>query len=142
MNVFSACANGLIGVAGLCLPVLVWAEEKMLTPPDPLASGGRVFMFLLLILALIIVLAWLVHKTRALGGLPGMAGNSQPLRLVATLSLGMKEKIAVVQAGDKQLVVGITARQITLLTELDEPLPETQAAPASFADLLKKAIRS
>ena len=51
----------------------------------------------------------------------------------------MKEKIAVVQAGDKQLVVGITARQITLLTELDEPLPETQAAPASFADLLKKS---
>ena len=49
-------------------------------------------MFLLLILALIIVLAWLVHKTRALGGLPGMAGNSQPLRLVATLSLGYERK--------------------------------------------------
>ncbi len=142
MNVFSACANGLIGVAGLCLPMLLWAEEKKLTPPDPLASGGRVFIFLLLIIALIVVLAWLVHKTRVLGGLPGAAGKAQSLRLVATLPLGMKEKIAVVQAGEKQLVVGITARQITLLTELDEPLPESQAAAVSFSDLLKKAIRS
>lgn len=142
MNVFSACANGLVGVAGLCLPMLVWAEEKKLTPPDPLASGGRVMIFLLLILALILLLAWLVHKTRVLGGLQGMSGGPASLQIVATLSLGMKEKIAVVQAGDKQLVVGITAQQITLLKELDEPLPVSQTEPVSFADLLKKAIRS
>ncbi len=141
MNVFSACVKPSLWLV-LLLPYWSWAEEKQLTPPDPLASGGRVMMVLLLILALIVVLAWLVHKTRVLGGLHSLGGQAQGLRIVATLPLGMKEKIVVLQAGEKQLLVGITAQQITLLSELDEPLPVASEGPASFQELLKKAIRS
>ena len=124
------------------LPVYSWAEEKKLTPPDPLASGGRVMIFLVFILALIVVLAWMVHKTRVLGGMQGMPGSNQSLRIVATLSLGMKEKIVVIQAGEQQFMVGITAQQITLLSELEKPLPVAENARLSFQELLKKAVRT
>lgn len=122
------------------LPALAWAEDKKLTPPDPLASGGRVLLFLLLILGLIVALAWLVHKSRLTAGMLNRSNSG--LKIVTVQPLGLKEKIAVVQVGEQQLVVGITPQQITLLTELEQPLAVPEDAPVPFRELLKKAIRS
>ncbi len=120
--------------------MLVQAEEKNLpAAPDPLASGGKVMIFLILIIALIVVLAWLVNKLRGTQLIPSQGA----IRVIASQSLGMKERIAVVQIGEKQMVIGVTPQQITHLTDLDEPLPEGQeSTPGSFQELLKKAIRS
>ena len=63
------------------------------------------------------------------------------------MHLGAKEKLVVVQAGKQQLLLGVTAHQITLLETLDEPLVPNQESSAdfsqSFAKLLKqKAIKT
>lgn len=144
MSVFSACAK-----AGLFFffSVMVMAEESDsgqmagALAVDPLASAGKVMVFLLLVVGLILLLAWLAGKSRALSlG----AGHADQLKTVAVLPLGIKEKVAVVQVGEKQLVLGITPQQINCLAELDEPLSGTDAATQalSFSDLLKKAVRS
>ena len=118
------------------------------TGSSPMASAGKVALFLVLVLGLIVLLAWLAQQVRLRGnwGGPAHAGRGPMIRTLATQSVGIKEKIAVVQVGDKQLVLGITARQISLLTELDTPLEPTPAAvpaaaPMGFAELLKKAAR-
>lgn len=107
---------------------------------DPMTSVGKVVLFLVLIVALIVFLAWLAGKSRALK----FATGSEQLKTLAVMPLGIKEKVAVVQVGEKQLVLGITAQQINFLTELDKPLANNSAdsQPLAFSELLKKAIRS
>jgi len=91
----------------------------------------------LMILALIFICAMLLKKFQ-----PGLQ-QQNGLKIVTSLSLGAKERIVVVQAGEQQLLLGVTAQQITLLDSLKEHLP--QGAPISgdlgqsFAKLLKKS---
>ena len=144
MNVFNACVK----VALFLFPsVIVMAEASDAgqmagaLAVDPLASAGKVILFLVVVVGLIFFLAWLAGKSRAL---PLNGGHGEQLKTLAVLPLGIKEKVAVVQVGEKQLVLGITPQQINCLAELDEPLstPDTTAQALSFSDLLKKAVRS
>jgi len=139
VNVFTACANSVLL---LFLPLWVRAEETTAAAPvlkttDPLASSGKVALFLVLVVGLIFLLAWLVNKTRA----GQWAGQSGALKMIAVLPLGTKEKIAVIQAGDQQLVVGITAHQITTLATLEKPLNMKEQQATGFAEILKMAVQ-
>ena len=139
MNVFNACVKTFSVLAVWLISPLSIAEAALPAGPDPLSSVGKVVVFLLLIIGIILLLAWLVNKTQG----QRLIGNNGKLKMVAVLPLGMKEKIAVIQVGSKQLLVGITPQQITTLAELDEPLPFAESGnTVSFQDLLKKAIRS
>ncbi|WDE13244.1 flagellar biosynthetic protein FliO [Thalassomonas haliotis] len=91
----------------------------------------------LMILALIFVCAMLLKKFQ-----PGLQ-QQNGLKVVTSLSLGAKERVVVVQAGEQQLLLGVTAHQITLLDSLEEPLaqgtPITGELGQSFAKLLRKS---
>ncbi len=134
MNVYTACAKFL-----LLLPGIAVAEEQV-TPmlqATPMASAGKVVLFLVLILGLIIGLAWLVNKTRV----GQWTGGVQHLKTLAVLPLGQREKVAIIQAGEQQLVIGITPHGINTLATLDQPIDVADSKPADFADILKKAVR-
>jgi flagellar protein FliO/FliZ len=161
VNVSSVCVN--TGSLGLLLtsPLLL-AADNSLTAVSPMAAVGKVALFLVLILALILGLAWLSRKTRLAqwsGNWGRTDGRDIPMRTLGTLNMGIKEKIAVIQVGNKRLVVGITPQQISTLAELsdsdlvtherpDQDLPapadkhKNNASPSadSFADLLKKTL--
>ena len=137
MNVFSACVKTSLAALLSLFSVLTLAAEPAAL--EPINYGARVLFFLVFIIGFIVLLAWLVNKSKLHTHLSG--GNEQ-LKIVASLSLGVKEKLAVVQVGEKQVLVGITGHSINYLTELDEPLTVNAPAPVSFQALLKKAIRS
>lgn len=168
MNVFSACAKTLLVTFFLLFTCLVNADEKVtlvdenialststdesevsatstavvksqpMLAVNPMASAGKVALFLVVIVGLIIVLAWLVNKTKA----GQFSQSNSQIRLIATLPLGIKEKIAVIEVGDQQIVVGITPQQITTLATLTEKLDtSTTHSSKNFADVLKMAIR-
>ena len=98
------------------------------------SAGGSalsVSLGLLFILLLIFSLAWLLKKM----GYSNHTGQGQ-LKIVAMLNLGPKEKIALIQVGKQQLLVGMTAAQINTLHVLDEPLSISDmpdSGEASFA---------
>lgn len=144
MNVFNACVKGLLliflSTSVLAIETVSQTADKVTPVVDPFSSAGKVAFFLILIIGLIVLLAWLAGKTRMLQ----TARSSSKIKTLAILPMGIKEKIAVVQVGEKQLVLGITPHQITCLTELDEPLSATEdkSEQIPFSDLLKKAIRS
>ncbi len=77
---------------------------------------------LIFILIMIFSLAWFMKKM----GYTNLTGQGQ-LKIIATLNLGQKEKIALIQVGQQQLLVGMTATQINTLHVLDELLEETEA---------------
>lgn len=71
---------------------------------------------LALIVAGLPLAAWLMRRR------PGaLAGRSSALAIVAAVPVGVRERIALVRADRKWLVVGITGHTITTLAELDEP---------------------
>lgn len=134
MNVFSVCASILALFAS---PLAAAAEKTSVI--EPAHYGLRVFVFLMLVVGLIVLLAWLLNKTKLGAGMLGQ--QHADFKIVAVLSVGIKEKIVLLQVGEKQMVVGITAQNIRLISELDQPLAMEAPPSIAFSDLLKKAIR-
>ncbi len=71
-------------------------------------------LMLLLVLALVPLALWCWRRVQRLA--PAPAGL--PLSVLAQLPLGPRERIVVVQAGAQVLIVGCSAQQITLLSQL------------------------
>ena len=91
---------------------------------------------LIFILAIIFFLAWLMRKA----GYSNMSGQGN-LKIIATLNLGQKEKISLIEVGEQQLLVGITATQINTLHVLDEPL-EAKYDPSGTKNNTEKNLFS
>ena len=72
---------------------------------------------LALVLALIFAAAWAMRRM-----VPGAGGGNSALRIVAALSVGPRERLLLVDAGGRQLLLGVTAQQITPLHSFDTPL--------------------
>ncbi len=81
----------------------------------------NVSLGLLFILLLIFSMAWFMRKM----GYSNISGQDN-LKILATLNLGQKEKIVLLQVGKQeqkqQLVLGITVSQINTLYVLKEPI--------------------
>lgn len=89
----------------------------------------RAFIGLVAVLALIGLLAWLLR--RGILKLPGQSAKGS-MALDASLQLGERRSVVVVQVEGRRLVLGVTATQINLLAELG-------AAPAAFDRALDRA---
>lgn len=90
---------------------------------------------LLGIVLLIFLMAWLLKKTRLVSPVGGQ------IQLITSLPLGARERLTVVQVGDEQFLLGITASQITLLSKLDTPLSRVTGASGfsqQLAQMMKK----
>lgn len=83
---------------------------------------------LLAVLALIVGLGWLLKRMPGSGFRP-----AEGLRVVASLTVGAKERVVVVEVNGEQLLLGVTAGGINTLHRLPEPLPTP--APARLPDL-------
>lgn len=79
-------------------------------------DAGSMILSLLMVLALIIICALVLKRFNLT-----QQGVSQ-LKVVTSLSLGAKERVVVIQAGEQQLLLGVTAQQVTLIERLAEPL--------------------
>lgn len=110
---------------------------------EPIGAGSYIQMFLglSLIVALIFGMAWLMRR---MGGMNGMsAGN---LKVLGGLSVGQRERIVLVQAGDTQLLVGVAPGVIRTLHVMDEPIKTLSDSPTNvssgFAEKLHSAIKN
>lgn len=110
--------------------------------PSPPGLLGAVFA-LLLVLALIIGLAWLLKRMPGSGFRP-----AQGLRVIASLTVGAKERVVVVEVNGEQLLLGVSPGGVRALHTLATPMPETPSARLpdlkqlpDFAQLLKQKLR-
>ena len=74
-----------------------------------------------LILAAIPLSAWLLRRSQ------GLRSGAAALNVHCAVAVGTRERIAIVRADRKWLVVGVTSQSISLLAELDEAPAELQA---------------
>ncbi|MFC3907987.1 flagellar biosynthetic protein FliO [Legionella dresdenensis] len=99
----------------------------------------RVTTGLLFVLAVIVFLSWLLKKLNKAG-----IGVSKGFTVVACLSLGTREKVMLVKAGPRYLLLGVASGNIATLHDFGDVLPEGFADSqnnAGFADFFKAALR-
>lgn len=78
---------------------------------------AQTFLWLLVVVGLILMLAWLAKR---LGGVHFR--NAAGMKMLSVLAVGNKEKIALVQVGEQQLLLGIAPGRVTTLHVFDEPV--------------------
>ncbi len=111
--------------------------------------GSIIVTFIAVVL--IIYLSYLFSKYVGKGMAKG--GSSRYMRLLDQIALGPDRQIAVVQIGDRYLLVGIASGQINVLTEIEDedllPLspdegetgmktPDFRAIMGKLSDMTKK----
>lgn len=104
---------------------------------------GQMVAVLLLVIALLVGLAWVLKRT----GVHQGALNGQ-LAVLGAVSVGQREKVVLIQAGQEQLLVGVTANEISLLHLLSQPIDvdnnhsqnPSSALGESFAQKLNQAM--
>ena len=79
--------------------------------------------------------AWALRRMR-----PGaLGGPGRDCVILRSLALGPRERLVVVRVGSRHLVVGVGSASVSLLCELDEPLP-TATVDQNFGEAIRKAV--
>lgn len=90
---------------------------------------------LLAVLTLILALAWLLRRFGTFSRLaPGR------FRVLAAVSLGSRERVVLLQAGGKQLVLGVAPGRVETLCVLEdsEMIPVEGGAPAAEVSFVER----
>lgn len=129
----------LFAFAGLLSSSALAESQLDSSPLEPLSTpyllkltGG-----LLLVVVAILVLAWLVKRFNL-----NQQSQNGLIRIIAGLSIGTRDRIVLLQVGDEQILVGLTAGRIEKLHTMAHPLqaPEGQPATSPFAAKLNRAM--
>jgi flagellar protein FliO/FliZ len=83
---------------------------------EGVALVARLLLSLAIVFAVMIAASWLLRRTR--GGL-SLRKRTAVLDVVAQQSLGRSASVAVVVAGGRAMLVGVTDASVTLLAERD-----------------------
>ncbi|OXL37742.1 flagellar biosynthetic protein FliO [Enterobacter mori] len=108
---------------------------------NSLPATGPVLMTvtgaLALVVLLLVVLAWAARRSGLVRRMNDAQGN---ITLVATQSLGPRERLVLVDVGEQRLVLGVTASQVTCLATQARPenAPQASAPAATFPLMLEK----
>ena len=100
-------------------------------------------MGLLIVLSVFFLCVWGVRKLNGL-----TVSGAEKIRVVGGLSLGLREKVMVLQVGKKQLVLGVTPGRIETLHVLEGDdclIKETTVATTAetgFAQVVLEAIKA
>jgi flagellar protein FliO/FliZ len=90
---------------------------------------------LLVVLGLMGAVLWVLRRA----GFAPRSANGHLLRLVSQLPLGPRERIVIVEAGDRWLLLGVGTAGISRLASLPKgESPSAPAAVASFGTLLER----
>ncbi|EAT12565.1 flagellar biosynthetic protein FliO [Bermanella marisrubri] len=91
---------------------------------------------LIAVIAMIYGIAWLAKRKQMVTGTGRL-----PMKTLAIMPMGVKEKIVLVQVGEQQLLLGLTAHSINTLATFDEPImQEGDANIPEFAQRLKQVF--
>ncbi|WP_194435978.1 flagellar biosynthetic protein FliO [Vibrio fluminensis] len=118
--------------------LLVLSPTAMAAPSSPSRQldWATTFGSLLFVIALILFLAWVLKRMRV----PSIA-NQKGLSVIRQIAVGTRERVAIIQAGEEQFLVGITPQSIQLISKLEKPLSQEELAASPFAHQLTQLMK-
>lgn len=108
---------------------------------EPVGAGDFLQMLfgLVLVLGIIFGMAWFIRRMGSF-----QQASHGALRILGGLSVGQRERIVLVQVGEKQLLIGLAPGQIRTLHVLEQSVTvnKTSVEPGgSFADRLHSVLQ-
>lgn len=125
------------------LPARLLAEDTSipLATVEPTSSTYLIKLTagLVAVLALVFILAWLVKKMQLV-----QHSNNGLIQIVSAIAVGQRERIALIQVGDEQILVALSPGKIEKLhtlkqsisTEVDKP-----HSPSSFQQKFQQVLK-
>jgi flagellar protein FliO/FliZ len=93
------------------------AASAAVAAPDTLATMLTLGVGVLAVVAIIFGCAWIVRR------MSGMTGaNNRAMKVVSVMPMGTRERIALIDVGGKQILIGVTPQAIRTLHVFDEPV--------------------
>ena len=116
----------LVTKAALAAPQVPNSQDQLI----------QVTLALAAVLLLIYAIGWFVKRNRGIQGMSNL-----PIKTLAVMPMGVKEKIVLIEVAGKQILLGMTAHNINTLATFDEPIVDANANPKkSFSDRLKEMM--
>jgi flagellar protein FliO/FliZ len=115
------------------------AEAPAPVMPAAGAATAQVALSLLVVLALVGALAWLARRLRF-----APHRSDGDLRVLADLALGPRERLVLLQVGDRQALVGVSGAGIASVQLLEEAVtlgPAAAGAPAAVAERMRALLQ-
>lgn len=130
----------------LCLSVqtnIVYSAGTNSPPTVATADFMRWGSTLILVLAIFFLCVWLVRKSGHF-----TSATASQMRVISGLSIGAKERLVLLQLGEKQLLLGVTPGRIDTLhilegddcLQLNSP-QSSDAQECSFSEKLMQAVK-
>ena len=121
-----------------CLLALAASPAFAAAPtPAEVDAGGllRVCLSLAVVIALILAAGWVLRRLQ--GGGVRAGGN---LRCLESIAVGMKERVVLVEAGGKQMLLGVAPGNVRTLHVFDEPIVVATANAVSPAAAFRTVL--
>lgn len=133
----------LTGLAALVVASPLWAEESGTAAqdvptraPDTLGTMVSLGIGLIAVIAIIYGCAWIIRR---MNGMTGM--NNDAIKVVSVMALGARERLALIEVGGQQILLGITPTAIRTLHVFEEPVVDANNPPSGeFARRLQGMI--
>lgn len=129
---------GLLLAAGSC-PLLAVASTGGEGDSAVVGTSDivRMVVTLGLVLGAILLVAWVLRRAGGIGG------ASRGIQVLASVSVGQRERVVLVDVGGQQLLVGVAPGSVRLLESFDEAVVTTETgsqAGGDFASRLRSAL--
>ena len=98
-------------------------------------ATGHMILGLGAVLVLIFGLAWMAKRLNL-----NVGGVTTGMKVVASLNVGQKEKLLLVEVEGQRLLLGVTAGQVTLLRTMNEA--DAGESKGDFADKMQAMLKS
>lgn len=97
----------------------------------------QLILGLVVVLVCVVVLSWFARKMNKFN-----ASSNDSLKIISGISMGTREKVILLQAGNEQILVGVTPGNINRLHVLNEPVEDvnTVSTSKSFSNKFKKIM--
>lgn len=124
----------------LVIPSAVFAEEEKTSLMEPLSIGSMLQVFAGLA-AVLLLFGGLVFVLKRMGSFRQNQGGR--MHVVDGVSVSARDRILLIQVGDKQVLVGVSPGGISPMTVFDEPVISLQEANENgFAGQLQKQLKN
>lgn len=122
------------GALLLLVPQLALAKLGDAAPET--STAGNVLQMLMGLAIVLVVLIGGAMLLRRVGRFPTAVDS--PLRIVTGMTLGPRDRLVVVQVGEKQLLLGLSPGRIQTLHVLEQPLDTSTPAQPGLGALSQK----
>jgi len=110
-----------------------FAAPALQSIPGPAGGTLRVTVAMVLVLAALMVAAWMARRFRGVGG-----ASTSSLEVLAQVSLGARERAVLLRVGDRQVLIGVAPGNVRTLHVMDGT---ASVAPSAAADTADSAAR-